>query len=83
MVAILVTVASPLRPEGILAALVPLAVTGVPGLAAVVAGHELAEVLVIGNGIRAGRERRLPAHAPFAPPARPRPGSASLPSRHP
>ena len=47
----------------ILAALVPLTATGVLGLATVVASHELAEVLVIGNGIRAGRKRRLPAHA--------------------
>ncbi|MFJ4847639.1 heavy metal translocating P-type ATPase [Streptomyces sp. NPDC088733] len=50
---------------GILLALVPLAGTGVLGLAAVVAGHELAEVLVIGNGIRAGRRKNLPAHAPL------------------
>ncbi len=35
--------------------LVPLAATGVLGLAAVVAAHELAEVVVIANGIRAGR----------------------------
>ena len=47
---------------GILVALVPLAATGVLGLAAVVAAHELAEVLVIGNGIRAGRKKRLPTH---------------------
>ncbi|MGW2014054.1 heavy metal translocating P-type ATPase [Streptomyces sp. NPDC001927] len=48
---------------GILVALVPLAATGALGLATVVAGHELAEVLVIGNGIRAGRRKHLPAHA--------------------
>ncbi|MFD6033555.1 SDR family oxidoreductase [Streptomyces griseoincarnatus] len=30
--------------------------------ATVVAGHDLAEVLVIGNGIRAGRKKHLPAH---------------------
>ncbi|MEV7069104.1 cation-translocating P-type ATPase [Streptomyces collinus] len=47
---------------GILVALVPLAATGVLGLAAVVASHELAEVLVIGNGIRAGRKKHLPVH---------------------
>ncbi|MFM9609240.1 hypothetical protein [Streptomyces niveiscabiei] len=35
---------------GILAVLVPLAATGVLGLIAVAAGHELAEVLVIGDG---------------------------------
>jgi cation-transporting ATPase G len=45
---------------GILVALVPLAATGVLGLAAVVAAHELAEVLIIANGIRAGRGRHLP-----------------------
>ncbi|PWK65114.1 cation-transporting ATPase G [Streptomyces sp. CG 926] len=46
----------------ILVALVPLAATGVLGLATVVASHELAEVLVIGNGIRAGRRKHLPTH---------------------
>ncbi|MFI6499897.1 heavy metal translocating P-type ATPase [Nonomuraea typhae] len=46
----------------ILVALVPLAATGVLGLATVVAAHELAEVLVIGNGIRAGRRTRLLRH---------------------
>lgn len=40
---------------GILLTLVPLAATGVLGLAAVVAIHELAEVVVIANGARAGR----------------------------
>jgi len=39
----------------ILLVLVPLAAFGVLGLATVVVAHELAEVLVIGNGIRAGR----------------------------
>lgn len=54
---------------GILLSLVPLAATGVLGLAAVVAIHELAEVLVIANGVRAGRRdafRELPASAPIA-----------------
>ena len=51
------------------------------GLATVVASHELAEVLVIGNGIRAGRKKHLPTHPalrtahkaapPIRPPARP------------
>lgn len=41
----------------ILVTLVPLAATGVLGLAAVVLTHELAEVLVIANGVRAGRLR--------------------------
>ncbi|MFI6818631.1 heavy metal translocating P-type ATPase [Nonomuraea sp. NPDC050328] len=44
----------------ILVALVPLAAAGVLGLAVVVAVHEVAEVLVIGNGIRSGRRRHLP-----------------------
>ncbi len=39
----------------ILVVLVPLAASGALGLAAVVATHELAEVVVIANGIRAGR----------------------------
>ncbi|WP_299169636.1 cation-translocating P-type ATPase [uncultured Arthrobacter sp.] len=38
--------------------LIPLALFGVLGLAAVVLIHELAEVLVIGNGLRAGRVTR-------------------------
>ncbi|WP_062217838.1 cation-translocating P-type ATPase [Streptomyces sp. NBRC 109706] len=52
----------------ILVALVPLAATGVLGLTAVVAAHELAEVLVIANGIRAGRRTRLPHHPPLRAP---------------
>ncbi|RSN26777.1 cadmium-translocating P-type ATPase [Amycolatopsis sp. WAC 04169] len=40
--------------------LVPLAAFGVLGLATVVLIHELAEVFVIGNGVRAGRLRPLP-----------------------
>ena len=41
----------------IIAVLIPLAAFGVLGLAAVVATHELAEVVVIANGVRAGRVR--------------------------
>jgi cation-transporting ATPase G len=41
----------------IIAVLIPLAALGVLGLAAVVATHELAEVVVIANGVRAGRAR--------------------------
>lgn len=48
----------------IIAVLVPLAGLGVLGLAVVVATHELAEVLVIVNGIRAGRRKLLPARPP-------------------
>ncbi len=45
---------------GIIVTLVPLAAVGVLGLAAVVAIHELAEVLVIANGLRARRSTPLP-----------------------
>lgn len=44
----------------IIVGLMPLALVGVLGLAAVVAVHELAEILVIANGVRAGRARPLP-----------------------
>ncbi|MBA3875873.1 MAG: cadmium-translocating P-type ATPase [Anaerolinea sp.] len=44
----------------ILVVLVPLAATGALGLAAVVAAHEIAEVLVIANGLRARRATPLP-----------------------
>jgi cation-transporting P-type ATPase G len=54
----------------ILLTLVPLAAFGVLGLAAVVALHELAEVLVIANGVRAGRRARLTIE-PEQQPARP------------
>ncbi len=43
----------------IIIGLMPLALFGVLGLAAVVLVHEVAEVVVIGNGIRAGRTRKL------------------------
>ena len=49
----------------LIAALVPLALTGVLGLAAVVLVHEVAEVAVIANGLRASRTPRPPA-APAA-----------------
>lgn len=39
----------------LIAALIPLALFGVLGLAAVVLIHELAEIVVIANGVRAGR----------------------------
>ncbi len=42
---------------GLISVLIPLALTGVLGLAAVVAVHELAEIVVIANGVRAGRSR--------------------------
>ena len=54
----------------IIGILIPLAGLGVLGLATVVATHELAEVLVIANGVRAGRvaaDRRLAPQRPTAP----------------
>ncbi|OLT41167.1 cadmium-translocating P-type ATPase [Serinicoccus sp. CNJ-927] len=55
----------------LIAVLIPLALFGVLGLAAVVLVHELAEVLVIANGVRAGRARQLPSlTASQADPAR-------------
>ena len=44
----------------IIVVLVPLSVLGVLGLATVVAVHEVAEVVVIANGIRAGRLAAVP-----------------------
>lgn len=44
---------------GLIIALMPLALFGVLGLAAVVLVHELAEVVVIANGVRAGRTKPL------------------------
>jgi cation-transporting ATPase G len=57
----------------ILVSLVPLAATGILGLATVVAIHELAEVVVIANGVRAARRtafahRTTPTPTPTAPP---------------
>jgi len=57
---------------GLITILIPLATFGVLGLAAVVLVHELAEIVVIGNGVRAGRVRPLPplpAGAPARQPA--------------
>ena len=51
----------------ILLVLVPLAATGVLGLAQVVATHELAEVLVIANGVRASRIKRAAGARPRSP----------------
>lgn len=44
---------------GLIAILIPLAALGALGLAAVVLVHEVAEIFVIGNGVRAGRTREL------------------------
>lgn len=53
----------------IIVVLFPLALFGVLGLAAVVLVHEIAEVIVIGNGLRAARTRRR-ASAPTPEPER-------------
>lgn len=52
----------------LIAVLIPLALFGVLGLAAVVLVHEVAEILIIANGVRAGRTHRDTAH-PTAQPA--------------
>ncbi|MFH5211912.1 heavy metal translocating P-type ATPase [Antrihabitans sp. NCIMB 15449] len=44
---------------GLITILIPLALFGVLGLAAVVLVHELAEIVVIANGVRAGRTKPL------------------------
>lgn len=43
----------------LISVLIPLALTGLLGLAAVVAIHELAEIVVIANGVRAARTKPL------------------------
>jgi len=55
----------------LITALIPLALFGVLGLAAVVLVHELAEVVVIANGVRAGRTKPLAITA-ARPPSVPR-----------
>ncbi len=47
----------------IIATLLPLSITGILGLATVVLIHEIAEVLVILNGLRAARSRHAPSLA--------------------
>ena len=59
---------------GLITVLIPMAFLGTLGLAAVVLVHELAEVLVIANGVRASRTRTLdlatasPVETPATPP---------------
>lgn len=55
----------------IIVVLFPLALFGVLGLAAVVLVHEVAEVIVIGNGLRAGRMPRQLTASPESTPATP------------
>ena len=62
---------------GLIIVLMPLALFGVLGLAAVVLVHELAEIVVIANGVRAGRSTPLAAPAdPAASPTRAAPVGA-------
>jgi cation-transporting ATPase G len=56
--------------------LIPLAAFGVLGLAAVVLVHEVAEIFVIGNGVRAGRARPLPPAPATQPTSSPVPTEA-------
>jgi cation-transporting ATPase G len=64
----------------IIAVLIPLAGLGVLGLAFVVATHELAEVVVIANGVRAGRHRawRNDLSAPGGVPVVPAPAGVPV-----
>jgi len=55
----------------IIIVLMPLALFGVLGLAAVVLVHEVAEVFVIANGVRAGRTQPLPQDTATGAPAAP------------
>lgn len=61
---------------GLIAVLIPLAAFGVLGLAAVVLVHEVAEIFVIGNGVRAGRVRPLPPAPADSPTAAGAPAEA-------
>ncbi|MBO1741630.1 cation-translocating P-type ATPase [Leifsonia sp. TF02-11] len=55
----------------IITVLLPLAITGILGLAAVVLVHEVAEVIVILNGLRAAQAKRVPLGAISDHPGRP------------
>ncbi len=65
---------------GLIIALMPLALFGVLGLAAVVLVHELAEIVVIANGVRAGRTTPLAAATGERPANRPRTAAVGAPS---
>ena len=65
---------------GLIVVLIPLALFGVLGLAAVVLVHELAEIVVIANGVRAGRTTPLAAVAVERPPSRTRAAAVGAPS---
>ncbi|MDH6675917.1 cation-transporting ATPase G [Rhodococcus sp. LBL1] len=59
----------------VITALMPLALFGVLGLAAVVLVHEVAEIVIIANGVRAGRVRPLITPAPATPATAPLAGA--------
>ncbi|MGH8823267.1 MAG: heavy metal translocating P-type ATPase [Jiangellaceae bacterium] len=61
---------------GLIAVLIPLATVGALGLAAVVAVHELAEIVVIANGVRAGCAPTLAAIPDVADVGPPTPATA-------
>ena len=65
---------------GLIAVLMPLALFGVLGLAAVVLVHELAEIVVIANGVRAGRPTPLAATPVERPASRTRAAAVGAPS---
>ena len=65
---------------GLIIALMPLALFGVLGLAAVVLVHELAEIVVIANGVRAGRTTPLPTAAIERPTSHTRAATVGTPS---
>ncbi|MGP4017859.1 heavy metal translocating P-type ATPase [Saccharopolyspora sp. 5N708] len=61
----------------VITVLMPLSLFGVLGLAAVVLVHEVAEVVIIANGVRAGRAKPLPTLAGVQPATRPATTAAS------
>ena len=63
---------------GLITILIPLALFGILGLAAVVLVHELAEIVVIANGVRAGRTKPLASLTDSA--AKPAPVLAGAPA---
>ncbi|CAA0123233.1 putative cation-transporting ATPase G [Mycolicibacterium vanbaalenii] len=65
---------------GLIVGLMPLALFGVLGLAAVVLVHEVAEIVVIANGVRAGRTTPLAAATVERPASRTRAAAVSAPS---
>ncbi|MGA5466714.1 heavy metal translocating P-type ATPase [Mycobacterium sp. NPDC050041] len=65
---------------GLIIVLMPLALFGILGLAAVVLVHELAEIIVIANGVRAGRTKPLTSAAVRQPANKLRTSAVGAPS---